>query len=88
MKKNYTKPAMAVLSVSANDMLCSGCGTPIEDTVGKTLVQWGFDRDGNGKVEWDDFGTEAFGSTEQCEEPPFGLENYCKHTLNDTIFWS
>lgn len=88
--KKYTKPALMTLSISANDMLCSGCGAnPIKGTwVGDTLLEWGFDRNGDGKVEWNDFGANAFGTSEACEEPPFGLENYCKHTMNDTIFWS
>ena len=88
--KKYTKPALMALSISANDMLCSGCGAdPARDNgIGAILIANGFDRNGDGRVDWSDFGTTEFGQPEACEDPAYGLESYCKHTSVSTIFWS
>ena len=88
--KKYTKPALMALSISANDMLCSGCGAdPARDNgIGAILLGNGFDSNGDGIVDWSDFGEKDFGQPEACKNQAPGLESYCKHTSVSTIFWS
>lgn len=82
--KAYVKPAMMALSISANDMLCSGSCT----------VKTRFDKDLSSKLEGlfpnsnkdgvftpDETG-EAFSSNDPCDVE-FDYNNYCKYTAFD-----
>ena len=89
MKKNYTKPAMAVLSISANDMLCSGCGAgALNKNEFVDILLSVYDTNGDGRLDREDFGLTDFGQVEGCETVPKDLEFYCKHTAVNTAFWS
>lgn len=82
--KTYVKPAMTALSISANDMLCSGSCT----------VQTRFDKDLSSKLEGFFPGSNndgvftpeeagnAFASTESCTDK-FDYNNYCKYTASE-----
>lgn len=82
--KAYVKPAMTALSISANDMLCSG----------SCKVQTRFDKDLSSKLEGFFPGSNndgvftpeeagnAFASTESCTEK-FDYNNYCKYTASE-----
>lgn len=90
--KQYTKPAMMVLSLSANDMLCSGCVVKLmNDDFGQILLG-SFDSNKDGRLTWEDFSPNLFGAGEQCTDTPTDplLEAYCKFTSNDgiTAIWS
>lgn len=79
--KTYVKPAMMALSISANDMLCSGSCT----------VQTRFDKDLSSKLEGffpesnkdgvftPDEAGEAFSGEDSCNVK-FDYNNYCKYT--------
>ncbi len=90
--KQYTKPAMMVLSLSANDMLCSGCVVKLmNDDFGQILLGSGFDTTGDGRITWEDFSPNLFGAGEdQCSATDPFLEAYCKFTSNNgaTAIWS
>lgn len=90
--KQYTKPAMMVLSLSANDMLCSGCVVKLmDDDFGQILLGSGFDTTGDGRITWEDFSPNLFGAGElQCSATDPLLEAYCKFTSNNgaTAIWS
>lgn len=87
--KQYTKPAMKVLSLSANDMLCSGCVVKlIDDDFGQILLSF-WDKNDDGRLTWDDFGPNLFG-VDECEQTDPDLIAYCKFTSNNgaTAIWS
>ena len=81
--KHYQKPAMLALSLSANDMLCSGtCDIKTRDNPEYSDLDklWG---DGNGLFTEEEARSKGlFGLTEECD---FGLDNYCKYTANDNM---
>lgn len=80
--KNYEKPKLMVLSVSANDALCA-CGT-------KTRFEHVFDifdKDGNGHFGPEDDLSPLLTEDVSCESTK-GFESYCKFTAANTIFTS
>lgn len=89
--KQYTKPTMMVLSLSANDMLCSGCVVKLmNDDFGQILLG-SFDVNDDGRLTWEDFSPNLFGAGEaQCSDTDPLLEAYCKFTSNNgaTAIWS
>ena len=89
--KQYTKPTMMVLSLSANDMLCSGCVVKLmNDDFGQILLG-SFDVNDDGRLTWGDFSPNLFGAGEvQCSDTDPLLEAYCKFTSNNgaTAIWS
>lgn len=82
--KTYEKPKLMVLSISANDALCSTCTlkTRIEGDVSGTLLDLvGGDKNGNGIFDRGD--TENyFASTEACQDQ-LNVTGYCKFTTAD-----
>jgi hypothetical protein len=74
--KIYEKPKLMVLSISANDMLCSGCTVKrIDDPIYIDR----FDSDGNGILtaqEAENQGLFGDGTDDACTVPVTG---YCKH---------
>lgn len=82
--KAYVKPAMMALSISANDMLCSG--TCVEKTRDSTdsFIQslnkmWGAGGDYNDILDPKD---NVFGNATDCD-PDRILQDYCKYTASD-----
>lgn len=79
--KAYVKPAMMALSISANDMLCSGtCVVKTRDST-DPLIQnlnktWGAGGDYNDILDPKD---NVFGKETDCN-PDRILEGYCKYT--------
>lgn len=76
--KEYKKPAMMALSISANDLLC-GCDVKTRDTNDPFIQNlnklWGAGGNDDGILDPDD---KVFGSIEeQCDEDRI-LEGYCK----------
>lgn len=82
--KQYEKPRLVALSLSANDMLCSGCDLKTKDQndffVG--ILNGMFDQDGNGYVDSNEIGG-LFASQEQCSEYNDNYGAYCKYTAAD-----
>lgn len=80
--KEYKKPVMMALSISANDQLCGGCqiGTrnnpdyiDLDSIIG----------DGDGLFTDDEAKAAGmFGTDEQCENP---YDKYCKFTSNGNL---
>ena len=92
--KEYKKPAMVALSLSANDALC-GCANSIKGTaLADTLVDQGIIRDvtGDGSITQADFENGfLFASVEdKCGEShiPPGFDIYCKFMGTNTLAWS
>lgn len=89
--KTYEKPRLIALSLSSDDMLCSGCGNKLPAGVIENLLTdngiIGWDTDHNGSLsdsEADAAG--LFGTGETCTQ---GIVNYCKFTATDNpIFQS
>lgn len=81
--KTYEKPTLTLLSVSANDMLCTGCSTKwTPDGLLAWLETIGFPTN-----EYDN----AFTSNESCSCPVDDYSDnvmYCKFTGSDQIFTS
>lgn len=86
--KEYTKPAMMALSISANDMLC-GCGQPLKGTdFGTIMLQW-HDKNEDGRLDDGDFAPGTFGAEVECTVQPEDFAVYCKYSASaDPIFWS
>ena len=82
--KIYEKPKLMVLSISANDMLCSGCEHP---TKGDDILAM-FDADENGYLDDGDFGKVGGMFTEDSESCTNKYTGYCKHTGSAIIFTS
>lgn len=77
--KTYEKPKLMVLSISANDALCTGCGHTTKDD--DLLDFW--DANKNGYLDEDDFGKIDGMFTvdaESCGTPYYG---YCKYASAD-----
>lgn len=83
--KVYTKPQMLTLSISANDMLCSGCTTKLKESSFADLLLQYFDTNKNGRLE----GNELFTKDDDCTSGDI-LEQYCKYTFEDRslLVWS
>lgn len=79
--KTYEKPTLTLLSVSANDMLCTGCST--KWTYDDLLV-WLED------IEFKGDPNNAFLDSEGCTSPvdEYGGVFFCKFTGGDQIFTS
>lgn len=82
--KEYTKPAMMALSLSANDMLCSGTCTvktktdsEFLDLIKSPIAGWG--DNGNGYYDKDD-SAKIFSTGDGCSTP---YEKYCKFSGAD-----
>lgn len=84
--KAYVKPAMMALSISANDMLCTGCA---EGTKNNKMLSGMLEEqfEGNSGITPDQFFTEeeanavgAFGSSEAQCTVPVEIGKYCKYT--------
>lgn len=84
--KAYVKPAMMTLSISANDMLCTGCaeGTRYNERLSGMLEAEFADRT---EITLDNFFTDAeasavgaFGSGEVQCTVPVKIEGYCKYS--------
>lgn len=84
--KVYQKPQMLTLSLSANDMLCSGCTTALRDSSFKQAWLDLFDKNNDGRLTKD----ELFTSGDGCQNIQDFIEEYCKFTVADanTLFWS
>lgn len=79
--KAYVKPAMMALSISANDMLCSGtCVVKTRDSTDANIQYlnktWGAGGDYNDILDPKD---NVFGKETDCN-PNRILEGYCKYT--------
>ena len=88
--KNYQKPAMLALSLSANDALCGSCagGKTIMNDPQLMGIFGGYVTDVNkdGTKDSSEY-ARLFASTEdQCSDimPLAGYEQYCKYTGMDT----
>lgn len=82
--KTYVKPAMMALSISANDMLCSGtCEVKTRDSTDSFIQSlnkmWGAGGENNDIL---DPGDRVFGNATDCD-PERILEGYCKYTASD-----
>ena len=89
--KNYQKPAMLVLSLSANDMLCSSCDakTKVDTGLNSGLKIFLGDKwtDKNGDTYVGDGETNLFDDTTSCEAV---YDGYCKYAgaANHVLFSS
>ena len=84
--KTYEKPRLMVLSISANDVLCGGCGYA---TKGDGLLGM-FDTNGNGYLDSGDFNQAKNDylftvETDTCATP---YESYCKYNHDITLLTS
>ena len=90
--KKYMKPALAALSISANDVLCSGCGSgAVKGTGLENFLREYFDYSGDGRVDWNTDFPGLFNSPEDfCNDANTDerLYAYCKHTPENVILWS
>lgn len=73
--KTYEKPKLMVLSVSANDALCSTCAVGTRNNGDWNI----FDENGNGVFEPGELG--LFAEGENCTTNT-GVEGYCKFTAS------
>ena len=90
--KAYQKPAMLVLSISANDMLCSGCDEKKlrDDPSLKGAIIGEFpnlDTDSDGSLSYDEGGKLFASSPDDCGQP-IDYSGYCKFTGTTTLMWS
>ena len=90
--KAYQKPTMLVLSISANDMLCSGCdGNKLRDDESlKGVIIAAYptlDADGSGALERSE-GINLFASSPDNCGQSIEYSGYCKFTGGQTIMWS
>ncbi len=82
--KAYVKPAMMALSISANDMLCSGaCVEKTRDSTNAFIQNlnktWGTGGRYDGILDPED---KVFGNETECD-PNRILEGYCKYTATE-----
>lgn len=82
--KIYEKPRLMVLSVSANDLLCSGCAYP---TKGDNVLGM-FDANGNGYLDENDFGKIDGMFTDDSDSCSTKYTGYCKFTGANILFTS
>ena len=88
--KTYTKPSMMVLSISANDPLCSGCNFKTRGNALSDVWEGMYATDENGIVKDGVFTYEEALSANlfdegSCENQLIG---YCKMQFGDIIFTS
>lgn len=81
--KAYVKPAMMALSISANDMLCSGtCEVTTRDSTDPIIQSlnkmWGAGGENNDILDPKD---NVFGNVTDCADRI--LEGYCKYTATE-----
>lgn len=77
--KQYQKPQLVALSLSANDMLCAGCTAATRNPTDPFLQILNANYGGaDGMLDPTDFGASAFSSGEPCTEVVSGFESYCK----------
>lgn len=81
--KTYEKPKLMVLSISANDLLCS-CAYP---TKGDELLGM-YDFNGNGYLDESDFGKTDGLFTEDADSCTKKYYGYCKFTGAMILFTS
>lgn len=80
--KAYVKPAMMALSISANDMLCSGdctAKTRIDTDLSSTLEKYFFGSVNDGVFTPEEAGNVFASSTDTCTEFFDGVVKYCKY---------
>lgn len=82
--KTYEKPRLIALSLSADDMLCSGCDLKTKDTSDYfvQILNQLFDSNEDGYVDSSELGG-LFASSEQCSEFNDAFGAYCKFTAAD-----
>lgn len=84
--KQYQKPALYALSLSANDALCAwgtcSAKTRFDDALNSWLIIMFGDDDKDGLFEPSDGGN-AFAAADHCSEEVV-YENYCKFTAADS----
>ena len=87
--KEYRKPAMMALSISANDMLCSGCpeGNRLKDPVFQDMLKPFYqDANNDGKIDQGEVGNDFV--QDACTQTREEFEIYCKHTPESVVLWS
>lgn len=91
--KEYKKPAMLALSISANDMLCSGCADHQlrDDEMFKgVMLDKKYDFNNNGTFDKDDY-AKLFAATDtepsSCNQV-VDYNGYCKFTSTNMVAWS
>ena len=83
--KKYSKPALMTLSISANDMLCQGCGERSRDpAVLGYLRSADISMGDNGIYDTSDLIGYFTDGESDCQTPVLGLETYCKFNPDDT----
>lgn len=76
--KTYEKPRLTALSLSGNDLLCTGCQVDAEEP--------NMDPDLKAVVDdWKLLGKNPFTDDMGCEVP---IEGYCKFTSSEIVFSS
>lgn len=93
--KAYVKPAMMALSISANDMLCSGCNDKKlrDDEVlklGILIENPGLDTNGDSTLDFNEGGqlfSEQDTGANACGKK-IKYEGYCKFTGTTQLMWS
>lgn len=93
--KTYVKPAMMALSISANDMLCSGCSdNKLRDDeslkLGIIIANPGLDTNGDKTLNFNE-GGQLFSIQDNGENScgtKIEYEGYCKFTGTTQIMWS
>lgn len=83
--KKYTKPMLMTLTISANDMLCQGCGESSRDpSVLQYLRIAGIPMGDNGIYDTGDLIGYFTDGESDCGTSVPGLEAYCKFNPDDT----
>lgn len=84
--KEYKKPAMMALSLSANDMLCGDCNVKTRFTDDPFIKKWTEDFGAGGNVPGVlDPGDNVFGAGEDCS---IELDTYCKYGPTGQIIFT
>ena len=90
--KNYQKPAMLVLSISANDALCACSIKPGSGLFDDLIGDWGIqDVNMDGKISKADFADGYYftRAEESCGEPyKVEVTEYCKFTGSQNVLFT
>lgn len=86
--KPYEKPRLVALSLSGNNMLCSGCAVTTRNGIPAQIFDWlsengysSWDTNGNGIFDYGDNITGLFGVGIECGDG--GVIGYCKFTASE-----